>query len=104
MEQSDGLDEWEDGESREPLKEGPGEGDGQIGTGWPVGRKSQDSKVQVTERLQSGPETAKVSATEDKQLPLPPCQGRHGLEPKSWLEAEPPQDLPSRRTTCLDAE
>lgn len=51
MEQSDGLDEWEDGESREPTERRPRRG------GLIVGQKSPDSKVQGTERLQSGPET-----------------------------------------------
>ena len=56
--QSDGLDEWEDVEGREPVERRPRRG-----------QKSPDSKVQGA-KLQSRPGTVEgaVSAREDKWL------------------------------------
>lgn len=86
-----------------PLKEGPGEGaeSGQMASGTEVTRQQGARDREVTEWTRN---CARSECHGRQTAPLPPCQGRHGLEPKSWLEAEPPQDLPSRRTTCLDAE
>ena len=86
-----------------PLKEGPGEGaDGdRMASGTGVTRQQGARDREVAEWTRK---CARSECHGRQMAPPPPCQGRHGLEPKSWLEAEPPQDLPSRRTTCLDAE
>ena len=66
-----------------------------MGTGWPVGRESPDSKVQGTERLQSGAETVQeMSAMEDKRL-----HRHHAKDAMAWSPRAGWRQNPHR--TCL---